>query len=305
MWPKRQNIARRLERDLSAHSASVRHLPGIATQAALETLAMQMVASLRRHDYTRIMLQRVSPLRADPKSALFDPERAAIYHAANGNLDEAVWLIFLATHFGKHGAHGWTRVRDVYSGLGAITWTWAAVSAQPNAFRAWLQANHHYVGGAFGNHRKYESLNPASTASTANVIDSYLAWVGPSRSHVAHFANLVRIGGNHQHAIFDHFYKTMNVLRFGRLGKFDFLAQLGRLGLAPIEPGKAYLVGATGPQRGARLLLGGTATAKLNINDMENWLQRLDADLGVGMQVMEDSLCNWQKSPDVFVHFTG
>jgi len=27
--------------------------------------------------------------------------------------------------------------------------------------------------------------------------------------------------------------------------------------------------------------------------------------LNVGMQVLEDSLCNWQKSPRQFVHFRG
>jgi hypothetical protein len=31
----------------------------------------------------------------------------------------------------------------------------------------------------------------------------------------------------------------------------------------------------------------------------------LEADLGVGMQAMEDALCNWQKSPRRFVHFKG
>lgn len=305
MWPNRQNVARRLEQELLAHSLTVRKLPGVATQAALETLALQMVASLRRQDYTRIMLQRVSPLHANPNGTLFDPERAAIYHAANGNLDEAVWLIFLATHFGKHGTHRWKRVQDIYSGLGTMTWTWAAVCAQPNAFRAWLEANHQNVGGAFGNHRKYESLNPASGAFTANVIESYLAWVGPNHSHATHFANLVRSGGNHPQMIFDHFYRTMEVFHFGRLGKFDFLAMLGRLGLAPIEPGKAYLRGATGPQLGARLLFGGKVDAPFAIEDMETWLQSLDINLRVGMQVMEDSLCNWQKSPNVFIHFTG
>ena len=37
------------------------------------------------------------------------------------------------------------------------------------------------------------------------------------------------------------------VQRFGRLGKFDFLTMLGKLGIAPIEPGITFLKGATGP----------------------------------------------------------
>ena len=97
----------------------------------------------------------------------------------------------------------------------------------------------------------------------------------------------------------------MRVLRFGRLGKFDFLALLGRLNLAPIKPGSTYLAGATGPLRGARLLFGGSPTAQLNGTTLEEWLRELDAELDVGMQVLEDALCNWQKSPTNFEHFRG
>lgn len=283
-----------------------RHLPGVVADAARDTLAMQMVASLRRLDYTNIICERdISPNRADPGDPMFDPERAAVWHARGGRLDEAVWLVFLATHFGKHLVHGWRRVRDVYSGLGNGAWTWQQVSAYPAAFRSWLRANQHRIGGGFGDHRKYESLNPDSPVGTAAVIASYVDWIGPERSHTKRFAELVRAGGNNPHSIFDCFYDDMKVARFGRLGKFDFLAHLGRLNLAPIEPGSPYLAGATGPLRGARLLFGGDPAARLSEETLEGWLLELDAELGVGMQVMEDCLCNWQKSPARFIHFRG
>jgi hypothetical protein len=92
---------------------------------------------------------------------------------------------------------------------------------------------------------------------------------------------------------------------FGRLAKFDFLTMLGKLGIAPIEPGSAYLSGATGPLSGARLLFGGNADAKLNARELDVRLVRLDNYLNVGMQVLEDSLCNWQKSPRKFISFRG
>jgi len=36
-------------------------------------------------------------------------------------------------------------------------------------------------------------------------------------------------------------------------------------------------------------------------------LVQLEAELQIpmGMQVLEDALCNWQKSPDLFVPFRG
>jgi len=101
---------------------------------------MQMVASLRRLDYSDILRARdISPNRAHPNNPSFDPERAAIFHMRADRGDEAFWLIFLVTHFGKHPTYGWQRLRDVYSGLGGQTWTWARVSANPATFRIWLE----------------------------------------------------------------------------------------------------------------------------------------------------------------------
>ena len=306
MWLTRQPIARRLEADLATFAANQRALPGIANPAARATLAMQMVASLRRHDYSNIIRTRdIRPERADPNSVSFDPEKAAVFHMRAGNVDEAFWLVFLITHFGKHLTHGWQRLREVYSGLGGQTWTWARVSGNPAAFRAWLLAHQDQIGGGFGSHRKRESIRADVADGTATVVESYVAWVGPAHSHAALMANLTQAGGNSLESVFDYAYQSMNVTRFGRLGRFDYLCLLDRLGFSQITPGRAYLKGATGPLDGARLLFGGATSAALGWALLEDWILELDAVLVVGMQVMEDSLCNWQKSPIHFKHFRG
>jgi hypothetical protein len=100
----------------------------------------------------------------------------------------------------------------------------------------------------------------------------------------------------------DLLYHSMRaVVRFGRLARFDYLTMVGKLGLAPIEPGSAYMEGSTGPVRGAQLLFGVHARAA----DLDAWLVELDGQLNVGMQVLEDALCNWQKSPESFRPFRG
>ena len=306
MWPTRQAKADQLDANLQAFSATQCALPGIADPAARATLVRQMIASLRRLDYSRIIsIRDISPDRADPQSPLFDPERAAVFHFQAGRPDEAFWLVFLATHFGKSLKHGWRMLREVYSGLGKGIWTWARVSADPAAFRAWLLANQGHIGGGFGSHRKRESIRADVPNGTAAVVESYVTWVGPAHSHTALMAGLTHAGGNSPETIFDHCYHSMTVARFGRLGKFDYLCLLGRLGFANLVPGSAYLVGATGPLAGARLLFGGRTDARLRAITLEDRLRDLDAVLNVGMQVMEDSLCNWQKSPRHFVHFRG
>ena len=285
---------------LREYAQHVRPMPGLAQERSFEALALQIVASIRRFDLTILVAGRpIDPRRLDPNDTMFDPDRCAAALAARGDVDEAIWVTFLATHFGKHRRHGWQMLKDVYSGLGVQTWTWERVRSNPGSFRIWLQENWQAVRGAFGNHRKYETLDPSSEASTANVIDSFTSWVGESGPS-AKFRALVLNGGNDPRDIFDVFYRDMTVRRFARLGKFDFLALVGRLKLAPIEPGLPYLRGATGPLRGAKLLFGDA-----DISTLEGYFLELEAALGVGQDVLEDAICNWQKSPHSFVRFLG
>lgn len=303
-WPTRARRAGEIDQALRDFSATVQPLCGVADDQARETLVWQMIASLRRLDYTRAIISRdIDRERTDPNSSLFEPERGAALFAREGQQDEAIWLIFLAIHFGQHGRHKWQMLRDVYSGLGKEVWTWKRISNDPSALREWLRENVSNIRGAFGNHRKYETLNPESPQGTASVIESFVQCCAPSPA--LWFASLARRAGNDPGKIFDAAYSSLTIARFGRLAKFDLLALLGRLDLAPISPKSAYLIGATGPLRGARLLVDGDPSSKRSARALDEILQRLDETVNVGMQVMEDSICNWQKSPSKFVHFTG
>jgi hypothetical protein len=95
------------------------------------------------------------------------------------------------------------------------------------------------------------------------------------------------------------------VRRFGRTARFDYLTMIGNLSLAPIEAGKTYMSGATGPMAGAQLLFGKAGTARASRGQVDTWLVDLSNTLRVPMQVLEDALCNWQKSPSSFKRFRG
>lgn len=305
MWPTRQQQHAQISSALHTYSANARNLPGAAGNLARDTLAMQFVASLRREDYYRRVQEKPTPARkADPNSGTFDAERAVAYHMQNGNVEEAAWLVFLMTHFARPASSGWLRLQQVYGRLGAGVWDWQTVSNNPQAMISWLAANWTSIDGKFGNHRKYESLRPNSNRSFSDVLLSYLGWIGPA-GHQAFFAAKIQQAGNNPATIFDALYRSMNVKTFGRLAKFDYLALIGRYGIAPIEPGSAYFKGATGPASGARLLFTGSHTGAATEAQLQSWVDDLDASLHVGMAVMEDALCNWQKSPTAFVHFKG
>jgi hypothetical protein len=310
--PADQKRANQLDAALVKFDANTRALRGIKEQTARAVLVQQLIDSLRRIAYAHFIRdEQFDAGREDPSRSIFDPLRAAVYQMRRGDTDEAFWLVFLFVHFGKHSTDGWRLIRDIYGALGGQPWTWARVSANPQAFQQWLATNEKRlqtdgISRRFGNHRKYESLSASSSAGTAAVIASYVKWVSPPRTHQQLIRDAHKAVGQNPREVFSYLYNSMSsVQRFGRLGKFDYLTMLGKLGLAPIEPGSAYLAEATGPRRGARLLFGGDKNAKLKAKDLDSWLLQLDETLGVGMQVLEDAICNWQKSPREFVHFRG
>jgi hypothetical protein len=250
----------------------------------------------------------LSDLRADPNSELFDPLKAAILHQRRGNIEEAFWMVFLFVHFGRHAHAGWRYAREVYGRLGdGHRWDWASTSTDPDGFRAWLDVHQDDLKRegtprGFGNHRKYESLDAYSPNGTGAAVASYVDWVNPPRTHRQLMEQECQQAGGDQRIAFDNLYKSMKVVaRFGRTARFDYLTMVGKLRLAPIEPGSTYMHGSTGPFRGAQLLFGGHGTAA----DLDASLVELDGQLNVGMQVLEDALCNWQKSPDRFKAFRG
>jgi len=105
---------------------------------------------------------------------------------------------------------------------------------------------------------------------------------------------------------FGRIYNSMNVLRFGRTAKFDYLTMIAKLGLAAFEANSAYLSTSTGPIRGAKLLFSGSVVSnQYSRQELDAYAIRLADALVVGLQEMEDALCNWQKSPGRYQRFAG
>jgi Alpha-glutamyl/putrescinyl thymine pyrophosphorylase clade 3 len=308
MRPKDAALGRKLEKKLCSFGLS---LQGIQMPATRAVFIEQIVESIRRIRYlAAIREKKLSNLCMDPSKDCFDPLKASILSLRQGKIDEAFWLVLLSVHFGKHRHAGWRLARNVYGCLRTEKhWDWERTSSDSTGFRDWLGANEAALkqdGVGFGNHRKYESLSSVSARGTGAVVESYLKWVGPMRTHQGLIeVAQIRVGTDPK-LVFDDLYRSMDaVISFGRTAKFDYLTMIGKIGLAAVEPGTPYLQGSTGPLKGARLLFGGTAEANLNAKDLDSRLVHLGAELNVGMQVLEDALCNWQKSPGRFVAFRG
>jgi hypothetical protein len=287
-------------------------LPGLNSQAMVTTLVLQMVDSMRRIKYIKAIRSRqMSKIYIDPNTPFFDPFKAVPWCQQNGFIDDAFWMIFIGTHFGKNRRTGWSLAREVFKGgsnFGNLTWQ--TINSNFDIFRQWLQSNLTSLksSGSFGNHRKYQSLDAYSATGTGMAIGSYLDWIGPGQNHQALISNAISAVGNDRKILFDYLYKSMaQVVSFGRTARFDYFTMVGKFQLADIEPGLTYMNGATGPKRGAKLLFGGNVNAGIEENDLNQYLSQLEQHLGLyfGMQILEDSLCNWQKNPTQFIHFAG
>lgn len=307
-----RELADAIDNRLQSFVENTRALPGIRSQVSRWVFLSQIIESIHRVKYISLIRGRpIGPQRKDPASELFDPYKASILQQREGNLEEAFWLVFLAVHFGKSRRGGWRLCRDVYGALGGPHWTWPRTSANPAEFRRWLRANVPLLKGAdiargFGNHRKYQSLDADTPGGTGAAVETYVEWISGFGTHEQLIREFEAEAQGNARRAFDLLYNSMaTVASFGRMARFDYLSMLGKLELAEIEPGSTYLSGATGPYQGARLLFGEKETEACTREQLDSWIVELGAHIELGMQVLEDALCNWQKSPERFLRFRG
>jgi hypothetical protein len=272
-------------------------LPGLAAPAERERfLAALRLAAVNRDEELAIA---ADPGKEDqlelPFSSSWDPRRAIVQWDRAGDTEEATWLAFLTTYFGgQDSGDRWRSVRTVYSGFGERRLSWRLVYQDPGeALAEFTLRPKEYKELAFGNHRKNEPQKADHRYGLEAVVRSYLDLVK-------------RVGNGSQAQMFTRysgdaglkFHKVMldvvGVLRFGRLGAFDFLMLLGTLGVYPLEPAHVYLEGSSGPLEGAKRLF---ATPRAKAPELDRRCTSLAAQLGVALGVMEDALCRWQKTP--------
>ena len=307
--PHDRALASQLEHGLWLFHDQEHELPGIHEAARLESFVEQLIESIRREKYVSTIRDGdISERRADPNDELFNPLKAAILFQRKGNLDEAFWMVFYFVHFGKNRYSGWRYARRVYGCLGdpERRWDWESTRADPGGFRLWLSSHQDQIRssgarGGFGNHRKYQRLDAYSSNGTGAAFETYIEWVGQQTHEMLMDLAVRSANGNARFAFRNLYHSMAKVASFGRTARFDYLSMVSKLQLALIEPDSTYIQGSTGPLNGARLLFG----VQYGPKQLDEWLVELEAQLGIGMQVLEDALCNWQKSPSRFKPFRG
>jgi len=281
-------------------------MPGLESPEHAAVLCKQIFDSVKRVKYLQIIAERgCSRNRVDPSCDQFDPLRGAIYYLNQGDVNEASWLIFLYIVFGKDRKGHYGLLKAFYSGLNeGQTFTYEFVLLNVDFVINWIEQNENKLkdAGSFGNHRKYESLKNTSRG-VGNTIRSYIELVG--ESHKDFFDRIVPDRGLTSGEKFEILYrKFSSIKRFGRLSNFDFVTMLGKVGIVNAEPDNAYISSSTGPKAGVERLFNIYGMPNKNLEDIVIEMGKY-FDFPFKMQVLEDSLCNWQKSPAHYRKFKG
>jgi hypothetical protein len=284
-------------------------LLGIEDSASRDALSMQIIDSVRRVEYVNLIRGKSLTLEsvANPDEDHFNPIKYASALANSGNLDEASWLVFLISHFNKNSKDGWNTVRKIYNMSGAEIFSWSMVSSNFGYADDWLKNNYEKLNINFGNHRKYESKRISSNNSVIDIFKSYVDMILDFGSHNYFYSSIYKESEFDRAVNFALLYEKMHsVKRFGRTAKFDHVCLLGKLGIFDGEPSHCFLKGATGPATGVNVLVNGDPNISVEQAHADKVLHELAKRLPIKsfkMQILEDSICNWQKNPKVYKKF--
>ncbi len=264
------------------------------SRISYEVLAMQIIESMKRVKYFNAVSNRdIDTRRLDPQDTIFDPVRAILY-LKDRNYDEACWLTFLLVYTAENYQSNWNFLRQLYSGVDEkLTWEVASNNTQilPRLADNLINSQNK---PKFGNHAKFKTLR-----DIPRVLEDYINFVKVNGGHYNLFIN------NSLEDPKEHFRMLFPVIRrnihsFGRLSTFDYLSMLSKTGLVKVEADNCHIVGSTGPKDGAKLIFGSFSDKQL-----DSYAMGLADHLEIGYQEMEDALCNWQKSPNVFYTYKG
>lgn len=303
---KNNEIYHNIKMKLDNYRESI-DLPGIARSEVESNFIRQFIDSYKRIKFIEVLKSRPIDLRRkDPNSDFYDPIQAAILHLDEGNINEAVWNVLLYVHFGKTIGKGYGLLKAVYGNLGATNiWSLENFKNDISGFRDWLDDNQHQIKnlGGFGNHRKYQSIRASAKSTTYQTLESFLTLI--NNDFAVFISSIPESIKADKYKFFDHLYKHFGgIVGFARLAIFDFLCMIGKVGILNIEPEHPYL-GNSGPVAGAKLLFGGNKTNKeLNLA-LVDLADKSFGDFPFKMQILEDSICNWQKKPGVYKLFNG
>ena len=211
---------------------------------------------------------------------------------------------FCAMHCGRNLRTEWQLASGAHSASEAAPWTWNSRPGAPQAYANWIEDHHDDFQGKFGNHRKYESLKPGAqgharrddgvTLIGSMITDHTCKWLfkrrGKLKGDKARFRIAIRPNARRASLRQNRSIRLPHDAGQGRPRRHRRRLHLHERGNGT----EAWGAGCCSTER---------STPTLMPAHWKRGSPRSRSKLGVGMQVMEDAMCNWQKSPNRYLPF--
>lgn len=264
----------------------------------IDTLSLQTIDSIRRIKIYQVYKQQ---------AIIAEKKKLVNYHTSNPlvlcqrqsiSRNSKIWIIYLATYFGKSKKSNWTLFRRAAFNKKKEFIKFESISKDKFKYYSYINSFDFFANANFSNHRKYTKKSISGRKGIIRSVEYVL-------NNISEFSCSTTVS-------FDTMYKrAFNIPNFGRMATFDFVCMLCKCGMKVEEPLSMYHKHSTGPLKAIEqiLMLAGinSPTKEDQIifgNELLSWF-RSNTEISMIAQVLEDAICNWQKSPSDYNHYFG
>lgn len=213
-------------------------------------------------------------------------------------IDSKVWYIYLATYFGKSNKSKWKLFNKTAFKADKSLIEFKEIKLNRLHYYTYLRNIDLFNNANFSNHRKYTKKSLEGRKGLIYSIDYFLDNID-KYSH----SNLVEFD-----VVFSY---AMKIPNFGRMAAFDFTSSLCKCNLNINDPISMYHENSTGPLKALADILilakckDVSKSAQIDFgNDLLAWFLE-HSKIQIVAQVLEDTICNWQKSPRKYQRYFG
>jgi hypothetical protein len=265
--------------------------------AKLNILARQTYDSIRRIRIYDTYKIKANDAVANQMSFSHTSNPFVLAQRKDLSFQERVWVVYLATYFGKSKNSGWDLFKRASFKPDQSIIKFEQIKDDIDSYFKYLSSIDFFQGCTFSNHRKYTAKELNGSKGLFRSIDYFV-------KNIQIYCPEVEMDFH------DMFLLSIKIPNFGRLAGFDFTSSLAKLDLNVKEPTSMYADHSTGPLQALGLLLKLTGNNTAIVyqrelgSDLMSWFLTNSTIFMVG-QVLEDAICNWQKNTTRYIRYVG
>lgn len=273
-------------------------LGGTFNDDVINVLSLQTIDSIRRISIYKTYRKKAEQAEAQnlPYSHTSNP--FTLSQRDSLSLNSKAWYIYLATYFGKSDTSNWKLFNNAVFREDGTLIDLESILENREEYFDYLRSFDFFKETKYSNHRKYIAKSLDGDRGVLRSMDYFLdnindfACSDPTDFHLV-------------------YKKSHKIPNFARMGAFDFTSSLCKCNLNIKDPESMYLEGSTGPLKALKDMLklsGLNKSSKAEQisfgNELLNWFME-NSDIEIAAQVIEDAICNWQKSPNHYERYFG